>query len=442
MDHLDDEAVLDGLARLIWRDMDEHNADLIAGEELEFRKRLQGDTDSRHLLLTHIIEVVVPQGKDSIWLYDGSYTPILLSTDDFDWVIDRFFSASDQIKERWWELLQRVFDVRDVNRKDKLLRLGEREPLLRDLVHRAEESLKMQPRWQKEREEKEKARIAKNPDPQKVIEQRLARTSEDPRWWWVLVRDLTLKPGDTHYSADLERDVYKFPGWQNAPQDTKTQIIEAAKVFLHLDVMGGEAWISDGQMDYGTIAGYKALRLILVNDSAYVESLPLNVWQKWAPIILTYPNINTFTEEDYAPDKRLLELAYQKAPAICLEIISKDIDHDLKKHSGAFIINRLDAIWDNKISALLLGKVKGQWRKRRAIRGLLRELIERDYDPATELAKKWLKIKKKRIGAVKSAGCFFCRRPIKQFARRLLVLSSPLSPKASRPRSGRSLRGR
>ena len=401
--HLADGTILDSLSRLIWREIDEHNTDLIGGEELEFRKRLQSDTTARRLLLTHIVEAVIPDGKDTTWLYDGNYTPFLISVTDFDWLLDQIFSASsDQNKGRWLELLWRVFDANDFDKKSRLLKLGEKEPVLKEIVHRAEKPLEMQEKWQKEREERERARIAENPDPQKVIKQRLARVAEDPHWWWVLVRDLTLKPGDTHYSADLERDIHKFPGWQGATQHVKTQIIETAKVFSRLDDVGGEAWIGNKEMNYGTIAGYKALRLLLVQDPNYVESMSPNIWQKWAPIILTYPNIGTFTNEDYAPDKRLLELAYQKAPDVCLEIISQDVDHDLKKHNGAFILSRLDAIWDDRISALLLAKVKKKWRKGRAVEGLLRELVERDYDPACELAKKWLRIQQDASAQLKA----------------------------------------
>ena len=151
IDYLEDEAVLDKLARLLWREIDEHNRDLLAGEELEFRRRLQSDATSRRLLLKHIVEIVMPEGEDPIWLYDGAHTPLLVSVPDFDWLLDQFLLAtSDQNRLRWRKLLQRVFDVRDIDKRNRLLEVGEKEPALKELVDRAEESLKMQKRWQEE----------------------------------------------------------------------------------------------------------------------------------------------------------------------------------------------------------------------------------------------------------------------------------------------------
>ena len=394
LDHLDDQAVLDPLARLIWRELNTYHHDLVTSEKSRFAERLQQDETVRRTLLTHLVEETIPEHETAaIFGFRWQASSVLWRVDDFEWFLHKWSTCPEGIiKTRWLDLLEMIFDVRNEVQKNALHARSSSEPLLATLVDNAEKSLRRVRQFEEERKAEELAERAKGPNPEKVVRERLTRAEEDPRWWWVLERDLTLVPGSTHYQDDLEPDISKLTGWQTADEELRARIVRVAKAFIELDEFGNEAWIGSGQMNLATIAGYKALRIILKREPEYLDRISSAIWNRWAPIVVTYPNIGNFTNEDYSLDHKLLELAYARVPERCLEVIGKDIDHDLVKRQGAFILSRLKTIWDERICALLLGKVKSRWQQGQAVEGILRELVEQGYEPARSLAERWLVI--------------------------------------------------
>lgn len=392
LDHLDDQAVLDPLAKLVWRELNTYHHDLVTGEKSRFAERLQQDEIVRRMLLIQLVERTIPENETAaVFGFRIQASRVLWRVEDFDWFLSKWLSSPEGIiKTRWLDLLEMVFDVRDEAQKNALLTRSSSEPLLATLIDNAERFLRTFERLEEERKAEELGDRDRAPRPEEVVRKRLTRAEEDSRWWEVLERDLTLVPGSTYYHDELEPDISKLPGWQTADEELRVRIVGVAKAFVELDDFGNEAWIGDGQMNFATIAGYKALRIILKREPEHLDKVSSTVWNRWAPIVVTYPNIGNFTSEDYSLDHKLLELAYARVPGRCLEIIGKDIDHDLVKHKGTFILSRLKTVWDEQICVLLLDKVKHSWQQGRAVEGMLRELIEQGYEPARALAEQWL----------------------------------------------------
>lgn len=392
LDHLDNQSVLEPLAKLVWQELNTYHHDLVTGEGNFFANRLQQDELVRRTLLTQLLEKTIPENETAaVFSFRVQASRVLWRAEDFEWFLRKWSDSPEGIvKTRWLNLLEMVFDVRDEGQRNLLLARSSLEPQLATLVENAQASLARVRRWEQEREAEERAAVAEGPDPEEVVRGRLEKAEGDPRWWWVLERDLTLVPGSTHYRADLEPDISKSPGWQTADEELKTRIVNVAKAFVELNDFGNEAWIGDGQMNFATIAGYKALRIILEREPEHLGGVSSAVWERWAPIVVTYPNIGNATREDYTLDHKLLELAYARVPERCLEIVGKSIDHDLVKHQAAFILGRLETIWDERVCLLLLNKLKHSWQQGRAVGGILRTLIERGYEPARVLAEQWL----------------------------------------------------
>ena len=392
LNHLDDQAVLEGVTKLVWRELNTYHHDLVTSEKSRFAKRLQQDETIRRTLLTHLVEETIPENETAaIFGFRRQASRVLWRVEDFEWFLHKWLSSSEGIiKMRWLDLLEMVFDVRDEAQKNVLLARSSSEPYLAVLVENAEKSLHRVQQLEEERKAEELAERNRGPRPEGVIQERLTRAEEDPSWWSVLARDLSLVPGSTYYQDDLEPDISKLPGWQTADEELRARIVEVAKAFVKLDNFGNEAWIGEGQMDFATIAGYKALRIILEREPEHLNGVSPTVWDRWAPIVVTYPNIGNFTDTDYTLDDKLLRLAYDRVAERCLETIGRDIDHDLAKRQGTFILSRLKTVWDERICDFLLDKVKNRWQQGRAVEGMLRELIERGYEPARFLAEQWL----------------------------------------------------
>ena len=93
---------------------------------------------------------------------------------------------------------------------------------------------------------------------------------------------------------------------------TRIRIVETAKHYLLEQGPEAQKWLGKDTVYPPAFAGYKAFRLLLREAPQFVTTLPVDVWKRWAPIILAFPtaSVNGGT----SVTQQLVKLAYQAAP--------------------------------------------------------------------------------------------------------------------------------
>ncbi len=114
-----------------------------------------------------------------------------------------------------------------------------------------------------------------------------------------------------------------------------------------------------------------------------------NVWKKWTPVILAFPN-GTNTREDFSFE--LVKSAYLSAPEEFVDTLLKLIDAENKQNNYIFIIDKLEKCWDERLKSLLLEKIKALDLQPKCISQLLEELLKQDHEPSRDFAKSLLSL--------------------------------------------------
>jgi hypothetical protein len=147
---------------------------------------------------------------------------------------------------------------------------------------------------------------------------------------WSLNAELTLEPNSVRYGNPFELSVNVLPGWKRASAETRERIVAAAKRFLAAYTpQEAHTWIKSNSFPWATLAGYRALLLLLTEAPEFIAALSPSSWEKWASITLAYPvpDSNATAESR----QRLLKLAYEKVPDIVLgalvDLIDKENDN-------------------------------------------------------------------------------------------------------------------
>src|SRR5262249_34161594 len=128
--------------------------------------------------------------------------------------------------------------------------------------------------------------------------------------WWQLNLDLALRPyGNKQYLDELQFDLRKLPGWEDAEDRTRKRIVEAAERYVLEGQPRNDEWIGTNIMFRPAFSGYRALFLMLAESPGSVEELSADTWGKWAGTIVSYP-LNSYGGDEMMPHIRLVEKAY------------------------------------------------------------------------------------------------------------------------------------
>jgi hypothetical protein len=107
------------------------------------------------------------------------------------------------------------------------------------------------------------------------------------------------------------------------------------------------------------IAGYRAFRLLLKNLPNSLASVPINVWQRWAPVIFFYSSeagrMQPPDEVVENLDQTLIRLAYRHAPEETIETLVQLIDME-NKQGHLIIAQWAEAFWDERLALPLNAK--------------------------------------------------------------------------------------
>ncbi len=371
-------------------------------ETSEFEIKLLASENKRRSLLESIVLCVAE--KENLNPYDFSYLVrpvrgINLLTDDFIWLVEKAKAENcGKRKTIWIHLVDWSLNRLNVIQIDALF-LATREDLMFQtrfggwftaIDLDSSEAKIEQERYQEIQEsvgEQNKKEGFSDQDIKERINYRLNEFENgNIDAWWRLNRDLTLEPDSYCYENELNIDITDFYGWKLSEPIIRKRILNAAKEYVNNQSNFSEDWIGTNKYSltaFPSFAGCRALYLLLKENSIALTQISTDMWVKWTPTILDFPN-SGYAGEDI--NTELINRAYSNAPVEFIDTLLRLIDSESKRSNYIFIIRKLEKCWDDRLKNKLLDKIKLLDLPPKCVGQLLEELLKCNHKPSRDFA--------------------------------------------------------
>lgn len=384
------------VALVQWR---EHQKIITHDSKLQeqFASSLLNDRKKRRTLTEQTVLIISETEEDPFYLFSSMTENVLIPENVF-WIIERLHNFDcEKVQKNWIQLLQWSFNRQDVKQIDAIITATQTnnilqqffapyfEPIELDSIQAEKlraDYLRMQ-EMQEMQDRRPNPPLLDPPPKERVIQLLEKLESGDLSAWWQLNRTMTLKPESKYYGNELELDLTKLPGWQEADEATRKRIIEGAKKYIQQQNDIPYDWIGTNTDNRPALAGCRALHLLLKESSDFLNTLSPEICKKLTPVIITAPFDNQH-KDSYLD---IVKCAYLNAPQESINTLITLIDKDNQEHEYLFGINRLDKCWDERLKLALLEKAKDPSLKPHCIGQLLEELLKQGLTEARDLAK-------------------------------------------------------
>ncbi len=326
----------------------------------------------------------------------------LIDNEDFDFVLSHFTAKENVDNRMKWACLLSYFEYSDANRIDSILKLIENynelktvfSEWLKTVELNSDEARELKAQWVKQQwlNEREISPTLKI-DVQKKLFQKISSLELTNNWIYFIefFRDLTLTSTSRIYGDILNPDVTGFEAWKGLSVSLKSRVEAFAKKFLEENDDCYREWFGKNIFHGTASTGYKCLVLFNKYDSDTLESLSTTVWEKWAHIILAYPQASGISGTDQSY-KLIIQYAYSKKPNILINIIKELIKSDNKEDdSTLFILYRIEHIIDDQIINVFIELINEGALYARPSADLIRYVFKFCYPTASQIAKQLLK---------------------------------------------------
>ncbi len=382
-ERLDSPGVLEEFAKAILSRIKFDNFKIIVDRDYskKFRESLKNDDVKRRKLVDAIVPLLLNNDlKISQFRFSD---PKLIFSKDIRWMIECFKkTCSQKEKEIWAEFIDFEFDIGNVESVREIISAFEKEPFLKEkfaqrlkpISHDSPEPENTRASfYQKQNEEKEKSNM---PSPSERILRLLDDfESGDLSAWWEINRMMTVEENSDSFDDEFEADLSKLPGWQNADDVTRKRIIEAARRYIIEQQSETAKWLGTNNPNFPEFAAYKALILLYHKLPTSLSSFNVNIWKKWAPIILAYPISHGNGDEKI--HYQIVQKAYLHAPDEIIKTLQSLIDKENQENGCVYITHKLEFCWDEKLIKVLESKLKDENLKPEAVGNLLGNLLKR-----------------------------------------------------------------
>ena len=203
-------------------------------------------------------------------------------------------------------------------------------------------------------------------------------------YWWRLNMEMTLTSNSRNYGNELNPNLIALPGWNQSSIDIQGRIITAAKRYILEGEPNDESWLGTNNIYRPAYAGYRALRLIYENDPEFIESLTIEIWQKWISIILLFKfSIFDSNNLDHEEEIRseLLRISYPYANEQLINALSREIDYEDENISNISVLNNVEKIYDISIGNALQNIVQEMNLAPNSYGEILEFLLSHDFQP-------------------------------------------------------------
>lgn len=188
------------------------------------------------------------------------------------------------------------------------------------------------------------------PPPAVRVQERLALAeSKDVNYFYGVIEEMTLEEDSAHYGHSSF--LSSTPGWESASVEDRARIVEVAKKFLLAPTTAPED--ARHKPFSSILSGYMpAFWLLLEQDRAFIELLPLAWWERWAYYILRELHPNMSGEPNEPKDATLNLLRQQASNQFRHEILGMLSDlRPCEHHPVIFLLDRIAAHEDMALDA-------------------------------------------------------------------------------------------
>lgn len=392
----DDPRVEVAIVTLLRALIDTHKYSKSFPEESWLARTVRSEVAERRWLVQVLVTSFAEQPLEHFQFRLASFL-FVNSAEDACWIMNNMKLEPDATRRAvWLEFL--LVNREDLDAVEHLYRLMEqysevarkfRREFIVDLESDEAKSAKEYHLMELKRERRRAQREEKaSIDLDALVAQRLERVDDYPEEWWELARLLQVKPGETRYADSWERDIRKFPGWATASATTQQKVAQTATRYLMVEHDHRGSWLAKEKFDFRALAGYRALYLLAQTDPAFIAQRSAAFWERWAGIVIDYPNLGRGDDTD----RYLVSLAYTYAKSTCLEIVSKLAVAEAKKHDRVYLPEILDHIQDEALCDQLFRLLSRRRLGLGAQSSLLNLLLKWRYGPAVDLARRWLSL--------------------------------------------------
>jgi predicted NACHT family NTPase len=386
------------VALIQWR---EHQTLITRDNELQrqFERLVINEVNKRRELINHAVITISTSGEDAYFLL-SSLTENIIQKEDVLWMLGKLQNIDSQEERIWAALIQWSFNRQDANQIDAILIAIQTNSILNvefapyfsiiDLDSTQAEKLRENYQKMQEQQNRRQRHLLDPPPKERVIQFLDQLDSGNLSAWWQLNREMTLKPDDSQsYEQELELDLTKLPGWQEADLKTRDRIINGAKKYIQEYNQVAYDWIGTKTFNRPDLAaGCRALQLLLQENAEFLETLSSEIWRRWASVIVGFP-YSTQREQNYT---KLVKRVYLKAPSETLNTLVSIIDKENEEDSYIFILDKFEKCWDEHFNTTVLEKAKDAAIKPQCLSQLLKELLKHESTEARKFAQSLISI--------------------------------------------------
>ena len=368
--------------------------------------------EKRKLVLNAMLPLIrdIEDGVNYITIFGMS----MFVHDDLPWLLEKIKNEKDKkTQEILSELLKSTYDWQSSYHLQLVYSAAKNyaiisttfQYVLNPVILDSDEGERLKKAYFEKRKRRQKALL--DPPPEERIDKCLKRLeSGDLNGWWHLNREMTLDENSTHYGDELISDLTALPGWSISNTETKERIVSAAKMYVLKAEPENDTWLGTKVFHRPSVAGYRALNLLLKMDTKFIDKLEVFVWTKWAASIIAYPS--SHSDEEIKIKQLLIKLAYSMALVEATDSILKIVGKEINEFDHIFILGECEQIWDDNLSEALLRIAKDYQSKPQGhgnlIGYLLRHSARGAIDYALSLIPNHLPMRgRKRENAIESA---------------------------------------
>ncbi|MBD2666924.1 hypothetical protein B6N60_04923 [Richelia sinica FACHB-800] len=366
--------------------------------QYDFQSELLQDDNKRRILLENLVLEITEQNKDSDIIHPlTDFTEQVILSQDLFWMLDKLQNTELQkVQKIWVQLIEWSFNRQDAKQIDAIITATQTNEILRNhfisyfepIELNSSQADKMKASYQRmgSLQKGQKEELPLKPIPKERVISCLENLENTDRldWWLQLNLEMTLLPQSKYYGNELEHDLTEIPGWKEADQTIKQRIINGAEKYILEQNEIDYIWIGTNTFDRLALSGCRAIYLLLKESPNSLDILTDEIWQKWTPVIVSYPNLGRVDNNYYD----LVGIAYKKAPNKTIETLLILINKENQQYNDVFIIDKFSKCWDEYFKSIILREINNnQSLKPNTIEKLLRELLKYGYQPAKEFVK-------------------------------------------------------
>ncbi|MDP8285516.1 MAG: hypothetical protein RAP03_02515, partial [Candidatus Electryonea clarkiae] len=273
-ENLNSEKVFEKFLKLIIKYLKNHERIIIEGIGKNKKNPLHQDKEKRHRILKTLLIDLLPLEKKYINL-DSNLLGVSFE-EDFEYLLSLLDKTDDsKIKHKILILIRSITYYDNTKHTEIVIKKSKNNPLLAEAfdlhnnpwILESEEAIERKEEYYEHHQQREKPRKTLEPPPHERVINAITQSEKDINLWPSVVLELTLKKYSTHYESIFHVDISRFPGWEEADDQTKEKIYDLAELALQDAVTIIGDWSERSSINNRHYSVLQALHLIVSKKS-------------------------------------------------------------------------------------------------------------------------------------------------------------------------------